>query len=247
MRIHPILAVAAIAAFAAGTAAGCSITGNGPWLNRADLTGATTTEVRDVDGFTEISMGGDADLTVIRGEHVSVEVTADSGIQDHIETAVEDSTIRIRQAYSIVGSSPAVKVAITVPNLTSLSLSGSADATVSGIQGDSFDVNTSGSSDVHLDGDVGNLTVSVSGSGDLTVTGTADSLDASVSGAGTLSGSDLAAAAANVSVSGSGDVTLHVRDALDARVSGAGDLTYLGDPTVTVETTGAGEIHHSER
>lgn len=246
MLVRTTLSIAAMAAFAAGAAVGCSITGNGPWLSDSDLSGETTTEARDLDGFTAVSLGGNADLIVTQGDAFSVEVTADSALQEHVTTAVNGSTLNIRQEYSIVGASPTVTVTITVPRLTEVSLSGSSDATIAGVRGDSLHVTTSGSSDVRVDSEVGDLAIDVSGSSDFTVTGTADSTDISISGSGTVTGSGFTTAAARVSVTGSGDVTLRVDDTLDASISGSGSVIYYGDPTVDADTTGSGSIHRAE-
>lgn len=246
MRIRTALTIAALATLATGATVGCSIHGNGPWLTKSDLSKDVTTESRDIDGFTGVSVSGSADITVTQAETFSVEVTADSSLQEHIDTKVTDATLHIDQNYSIVGASPVVSVSITMPRLASLSLSGSADATVSGLRGEALDLESSGSSDVRIDGDVSSLTIAISGSGDVTLHGTAHSVDVSTSGSGTVAGSGLTASTAKASVSGSGDISLRVTDALDARVSGSGNVEYYGNPSVTTNTSGSGEVHKAK-
>jgi hypothetical protein len=246
MRIKATLAIAALTAFSAGTAAGCSISGNGPWLDKGDLSGETVTQSRNLDGFTGVSVSGNADVTVTQGNEFSIEVTADSALQEHIATTVENSKLKIAQEYSMFGASPEVKVAITVPSLTDLWLSGSADATVAGVRGDALRIATSGSSDIRVDSEVDTLTVDVSGSSDIALTGTADSVDVDISGSAEVTGTGMTAMTANVAVSGSGNVSLRVTDALDVRVSGSGDVTYYGDPTVTESVSGSGAVHHGK-
>lgn len=246
MRIRTTLAIAATAALVAGTTAGCSITGNGPWLDKGDLSGETTTQSRDVDGFTGVSVSGDADVTVTQGDAFSVEITADSALQEHIETTVENSKLRVAQEYSMMGSSPQVTVVITVPRLTDVWLSGSADATVAGVRGDTLRIATSGSSDVRVDSEVDSLTVDVSGSSDISLTGTASAVSVDISGSAEVTGTGMSTEKANVSVSGSGTVSLRVTDALSVDVSGSGDVTYYGDPTVTKDISGSGAVHHAK-
>ncbi|NYI42208.1 hypothetical protein [Demequina lutea] len=59
MKACHLLFILAIAAFAAGALVGCSINGGGPWISRTER-------------------------TVNHGNSFSVSVTADSGLQKHI-------------------------------------------------------------------------------------------------------------------------------------------------------------------
>lgn len=245
MNARGTISILAIMAFAAGTLVGCSINGGGPWINRAELTGETTTQTRSVDGFTGIALSGNANLTVTQGNSFSVAVTADSGLQNHIDTSVRGSTLEIDQNYSIAGRSPDVTVAVTMPHLTYLDVSGSSSTTITKVHGDSLHVSSSGSSDIRIDAQVQELAVDVAGSGDLVLTGTAGSAAITVSGSGTVSGSTLATATAHVSVSGSGDVTLSVDTTLDANVAGSGSINYYGDPVVSSDVSGSGSIQRT--
>ncbi|WP_291379520.1 head GIN domain-containing protein, partial [Demequina sp.] len=232
MRLHTAFGALTLAA-AALTLSACEINGEGPVLLPDDLSGETITQVRDLDGFTAISMGGSADLVVTEGESFEIEVTTDTNLQEHVTTAVEGNTLRIQQRYSIIGASPNVSVAVTVPDLTRLELSGAADVRVRSVMADSLDVEISGAGNVDLAADAQHLTISVSGAGVVTAHGTVGSGSIDVSGAGGVVGEDLTIADADVSVSGAGSVSVRVREALDASVSGAGSVVYFGDPTVT--------------
>ena len=245
MNARSTISVLAIAAFAAGTLVGCSINGSGPWLNRGDLSGETTTQERSLEGFTGISLSGNATLTVTQGDSFSVAVTTDSGLQDHIGTAVRGSTLEIAQNYSIAGRSPDVAVTVTLPLLDSVDLAGSSSTTIEGMSGESLRVSSSGASDIRIDAAVNTLAVDVSGAGDIELTGTARSADITISGTGTVTGTALKATTANVSVSGWGDVTLSVEKTLDVDLSGAGDITYYGDPEVRSDVSGLGRVQHA--
>ena len=245
MNARGTISILAIAAFTAGTLVGCSINGGGPWINRAELTGETTTQTRSVDGFTGIALSGNAKLTVTQGDAFSVAVTTDSGLQNHIDTSVRGSTLEIDQNYSIAGRSPDVAVTVTMPHLTYLDVSGSSSTTITKVHGDSLHVSSSGSSDIRIDAQVQELAVDVAGSGDLALTGTAGSAAITVSGSGTVSGSTLATATAHVSVSGSGDVTLRVDTTLDANVAGSGSINYYGDPVFNSDVSGSGSIRRA--
>ncbi|NTV39254.1 MAG: DUF2807 domain-containing protein [Demequinaceae bacterium] len=245
MNARSTVSILAVAAFAAGTLVGCSINGGGPWISRGDLTGKTTTETRVLDGFTGVSLSGDATITVTQGEAFSVSVTTDSGLQEHIDTSVKGQTLEIDQDYSIAGRSPGVSVAVTLPRLTDVGLSGSATATIEGIRGDSLHVSSSGSSDISIDAEVKTLAVDVAGSSEIALSGEATSATLTISGSGTVDGSGFESSSADVSVSGSGDVTLRVETTLTASVAGSGDITYYGDPEVSSDVAGSGRVRHA--
>ena len=245
MKARSTLSIFAIAAFAAGTLVGCSITGGGPWINRAELTGDTTTQTRQVEGFTGVALSGKATLTVTQGGSFSVSVTTDSGLQKHIETSVHGSTLHIDQNYSIAGSPPDVTVAVTLPRLDELEVSGSSSTTVKEVRGESLHVSLSGSGDIRIDARVKTLAVDVSGSGDLVLEGSAGSAQVTISGSGTVTGADLKADTAHISVLGSGDVTLRVAHTLDANVAGSGDINYYGNPAVSSDIAGSGRVRRA--
>lgn len=224
----------------------CMYTGSGPMLTKGDLAGHTTEESRDVAGFTAIAMGGNADLTVTEGEEFSVIVTADENLQEHVATRVKGSTLEISQEYSYFGTPPRVAVAVTLPVLSKVSLSGSSDATIRVTNPESLEVSVSGSADVDLRADATVLALSVSGSGSIIANGTVSTATLSVSGSGEVDGTNLTAGEAKVRVSGSGDVWVRAREILDAQVSGSGHVTYFGDPAVSTNVSGSGRVERGE-
>lgn len=241
MELRTLMGAAAVAA-AGLVVSGCEINSGGPVLLRGDLSGEVTTEVRNLDGFSEIDMGGSGDLVVVEGESFDIEVTTDSALQEHVTTDVVGTTLRIEQHYSVVGASPSVSVSITVPDLTRLEVSGAADAAVRSITAEDLEVTISGAGDVDLAADAQQLTLLVSGAGSVTAHGTVQSGSLTISGAGSIEGEDLTVGDANVSVSGAGSVSVRVRDSLQAQASGAGSIVYYGDPRVTRDVSGAGSI-----
>lgn len=240
-----IAALGLVAAVLSLTA--CMYTGSGPMLTKDDLAGHTTNETRDVEGFTGISVGGYADLTVTEGDEFSVMVTTDENLQEHVITRVNGSMLEINQEYSYFGTPPRVAVSVTLPTLAKVSLSGSSDASIRVTNPESLEVNVSGSADVDLRADATDLRLSVSGSGSITAHGTVSTATLSVSGSGDVVGENLTAREATVTVSGSGDVSVRARESLDARVSGSGHVTYFGEPAVSQDVSGSGSVERAEQ
>lgn len=242
MALRHHMRVAAVAATAACAAAACSFGGNGPIVTSGDLSGETTTEARQVDGFTEVAVGGGAELTVTEGDTYSVEVTTDSGLQQHVTTSVDGQRLVIEQEYSMIGDAPRVQVVVTLPDLHVLDVSGAATAQASGVDGDELTVRASGASRVDVAAQARELTLDVSGSAFVTGAGESEHAIISLSGSAELNGDALTATTASLSVSGTASASVHVIDSLDANASGTGSITYYGAPHLSQEVSGAGHV-----
>ncbi len=125
-------------------------------------------------------------------------------------------------------------------------------------------VSSSGSSKIHLSGDINtpSLTVSVSGSGkvngdniicqdfrgtvsgsgNLKVNGSATNVRISTSGSGKVDVSEMPATTAECRISGSGTNIVNVSESLNASVSGSGKVNYIGSPEVNSSVSGSGKV-----
>lgn len=240
MRIAtPLIAILAAASL---VVSGCSVSFDGPLITASDLKGDSVTEARDVDGFTSIEISGDADLVVRQGDEFDVTITTDSALLEHITTTVDDGELQVTQRYSVIGFSPDVVVAVTVPDLEGVELTGSSNADITGVTGDTLRIAVDGSADVSAEVAVETLSINISGSGDVTARGTATELVVEISGSGNVAAASLAARTARVEVSGSGEITVSASETLDASISGSGDVRYTGSPRVTSDVSGSGDV-----
>ena len=116
-----------------------------------------------------------------------------------------------------------VVVEAAVPELTGVVVDGSGNVEADGIDGGELDVVSDGSGDVRLEGTVERLAVDVDGSGDADLAG-------------------LDAREAHVFVGGSGEADVSAVERLAVEVDGSGDVRYHGDPAVTQQIDGSGEL-----
>jgi len=118
-----------------------------------------------------------------------------------------------------------LRVAVTVPDLTSVALSGTGELKIAGVANDNFGI-------------------SLPGTGQLSVAGSTSSLRVVVDGTGQIAARDLAAKSAKVEVNGTGSATLKVSDSLEANVTGTGSIDVHGKPArVKKSVSGVGSIH----
>ena len=206
--------------------------------------GAADGELRDLTGFNAVSVGGGIDLEVRQGPVFRVEVTAPDGESANVVTEVRNSTLFIGTENGFFRFRSGYSVAVTLPELVSLSVGGGTDADLLGpFTGDSLEVKASGGSDVNVDVSVETLATSASGGSDLRMAGTAGRLRVSASGGSDVDAAGLDARAAEVSASGGSDVRIQVSDSLVAQASGGSDIVYAGDPaTKTVNSSGGSDV-----
>jgi|SRR5690348_15737945 hypothetical protein len=186
--------------------------------------GVPGTQARDLPAFDRVELAGSNDVMVHVGGKQLVVVEADDNLLDRVTTRVRTSTLVIANTPGSFTTRSPMRVDVTVPSLSGLTLSGSGNVVVSGVRADRFDV-------------------SLSGSGTLTGSGAATRLDVTVPGSGSVEFIPLAAKTVRAAVSGSGSIFVTATERLDASVSGAGAILYAGHPTaVTKNVTGSGAI-----
>jgi hypothetical protein len=157
------------------------------------------------------------------GGRRSVVVHADSNLLGRITTRVVGGTLLIGTTGSFTTRTP-MDVAITVPALTAVTLSGSGQLSVTGISTPA-------------------LTVSLPGSGALDASGTATRLDVTLDGSGQAQLDQLTARDVHAVISGSGLIRVTATASLDASVRGQGAIVYSGNPPrVTTSVTGTGAV-----
>jgi hypothetical protein len=215
-----------------------------------------STKEFNLNGFTSVEVGG----------AFGVSVTADDFPHIRVET-INDTLIIRRQGiewFAPFHSLP--KVAILMPTLSGITLSGASKGKILNFDSpNELVITVSGAS--HLEADnisARSLKIEVTGAASLTgVIKAGDDAKFDVSGASKL---DLAGAANNITlktsgaskaelikfsiqnadieISGASNVTINLNGKLNARVSGASNLYWSGTPIMgDIQTSGASNLH----
>ena len=212
MRLRVALALLTVALLLAA----CSVTRG---------SGQLASESRPVTGFTKVELSGTGELTIEKTGTESLAISAEDNLLPLLTSEVSGDTLVLgtKRNTEIVTTKP-INYALTVKDLTGLTLAGSGNIRVSNLS-------------------TPKLTTKISGSGTITASGTADDQDLDISGSGRYQADQLASKTVNAGISGSGTASVLVSDALDVRISGSGTLTYTGDPTrVTQDVSGSGKL-----
>jgi hypothetical protein len=190
--------------------------------------GTSATEKRALGGFSGLSVNGIVAVRVEVGKAVGATVTAEKEILPLLETTVSGDVLKIGFRKS-ARFTQTPKVEITVPELSRLEFSGSANIQVTGIRGP-------------------RLLVEGDGTGEVILSGQTDKLDVLLEGTGNLDARALGAGDGKVTLDGTASAHVQVRDLLTAEIKGVGDVVCHGKPReVRKKVEGVGDCVIVER
>ncbi len=172
-------------------------------------------ETFDLTGFDEIDVGGVFEIDVTVGGDFSVVVSGAPAEMERLEAGVENGVLKLDRKEGQRGAHRwrdfGLTAKITLPALTGVDIAGVADARISGVDADEFDIDLAGVGDLNIEGTCGNL-------------------DADVSGVGDLDAKGLECREVDVDVSGVGSASVYASESAEATVSGIGSIDIYGSP-----------------
>lgn len=230
---------------------GCSGAGNdgkrqdGNQAAGAADAGPVTTQNYSLTGFTGVEVAGPDDVTIRQGDAFSISAKGPKAILDRLEIKLDGTTLvigRKREGFSFSSHDDDVDIAITMPKLDGVRLTGSGSIDADTIDGDAVKAVLTGSGDLK----VGKLTgksakLTLSGSGDIEVgSGTIGSGDVSITGSGDIDAEGLVADTLDISIAGSGSVDAQATGSADISILGSGDVKLRGGATCKTSQIGSG-------
>lgn len=220
------------------------------YLNANSILGSgnIVSETRELPKFNSIQVSGSADLTIIKGETLSVTLSDYETLLPYWDLVVLDSTLQVKTKPSSTLINSRAKVTITLPTaLYSIRMNGSGNVGIISAFSSLNKININGSGKVTGSqlADYKSLDIYIGGSGDVMLSGTAQRLTAKINGSGAIKLSQLSAIDAECNISGSGDIYIDVQKTLKASIYGSGNIIYTGSPVLDAHGSGSGKfIHH---
>jgi len=207
-------------------------------------------EERQLSAFTEISLRLHANVHLVQGKTQSVVVKAQESALKDIVTEVKGRTLVIRQdiksKWSRSKSLGNIDVSITIPDIQSLSVSGSGNILAEDkIKSVIINLTISGSGNIRLARlEADKVKAAISGSGDIVLSSnkTADNFEAMISGSGDIKAAQFPSRNTTIKIAGSGSVSTHTIDNLNVRIAGSGNVYYKGGPAIDSKVMGSGRI-----
>lgn len=214
-------------------------------LGQIDGNGNVTTQDRQVDGDFHIVKGSSGiDVYLTEGSENKIVVEADENLQDIIETVVMDGKLTIRTSENI-GRSKSKKVHVTFTNLDGIMASSGSDVmSNSVIKSESLNLDASSGADLELEIIANTVYAETSSGADMKISGKASSLSAKASSGSDLNAKELLVVSCNADASSGADITVNVKDRLDAEATSGGDVHYFGNPAaVNNKGSRSGGVH----
>lgn len=206
--------------------------------------GNIVTETRSVGSFNAISVGGSFDVEVKIGPVTEVKIEADDNIIKYIEITVSGNTLKIRTEDLHNYSDVHMKVFITVPALSAIRVSASAEVVVKDLLKNSgkisFHASSSGSIDAEVDAP--EIETDASSGGSINVHGKTRTYSAEASSGADIKSYDLLSENARAGVSSGATIQLHASVGIDAKASSGGTIEYHGAATVNRSVSSGGSV-----
>ena len=214
---------------------------------------------KDFDG---LSVSSGYDVYVEKSDSYSITIIVDAEHVERIKASVSRGVLSLGTESGLFKNIKTLKAYITMPRLSSVTLSSGSDlvssdvfvtetfkATMSSgsdmninIRADKTFVTLSSGSDLKMNVETTNLTLTSSSGSDAKLTGKAVNVSLTTSSGSDVDAKDLIAHDVTIVASGGSDIKIHAEKTLKATASGACDIVYSGNPVVTSNTSGASSI-----
>jgi hypothetical protein len=182
-----------------------------------------STEARKVEAFHGLNLTAVVGVEVAIGTTPKLEVIAPAEWIPRLQTKVINGILVVSMPGSWKNV-PEIKVAITMPDLTSIDISGVASVHAARLATKALDV-------------------MISGTGSVDLAGTVETLKVSSAGTGSIAAKELKAATVSMELGGTGEAVVTATKRIDATISGTGAITVYGKPaTVNKSITGVGDV-----
>jgi hypothetical protein len=253
LRKREILLAVAAGALATGTAAIVMEGGfdvveySEPSAANAIANGPASMEYALAD-FTEIFSNGPQDVVVTHGEEFSVRSEGSAGALGTLQARVEDGRLTIAPPEGFDMDNwrrlQDATFYVTLPSLSAVALTGYGDMTIDRVEGDKFSAAITGrESELVISGmEVDEAEIAIAGSGEITLSGVARETTIFIGGSGEINAAGLSSERADITIGGTGDVSLSVSDDANIAIGGRGNVDIYGNATCSVAQIGGGDV-----
>jgi Protein of unknown function (DUF2807). len=206
--------------------AACIIVGVGCHWVGVRGNGHLKADQRTISTFATLDAGG-AFTIEWRNGAPALSITTDENLLPYIDNQVSGDTLHLHTRENI-WPTHGIKVVVSSPTRAGARISGAVKLTANQISGLRFALESTGASEVTLDGNINELLAEITGASELTASG-------------------LQTKTTEISTTGAADAEIAVSETLKVAITGAGKVSYSGNPT-TIEKhiTGAGSIRHRD-
>lgn len=208
---------------------------------------AQSNETRNLNSFTELSVGEAIKVELVKGSSEKAEIEVRGTDTENVLTEVSGGHLKIHMARGNWKNVDA-SVRLTYQSLEEIDVSSAAHvSTSSAIAGDQLKMDISSAGKADLIFNVKQMEVDISSAGSFDAEGKVDQIEVDVSSAGSMSAYDLECKRADLSASSAGSIKITVTEEIDASASSGGSIRYKGNPDKEhVSSSAGGSVHGSD-
>lgn len=198
-------------------------------------------EKRTVSDFTKVAISGSGQLFIKQGETEALTIEADSHFLPEVKSEVIDKTLHLGPKESI--TKPLINYYLTVKNIEDIHTAGEIVLSSNGsISAKTLNLVTAGAGKVDLKLKTDTLNIEAAGSSEITLSGTVITQTFKIAGTSKIQSKKLVAKNTQVEIKGAGEAEVNSTETLAVKIEGVGTVKYYGEPKITQEISGAGEI-----
>lgn len=208
--------------------------------------GSVIVQELQLENFNKIIFQTGHNLKIIQGDEFNVKLTGNPNIISDLNTSVKNNVWDIAvkngcyQNYTL-------DIEIVMPEIIRLESFGDRETIVEDfVNIENLYISQFGSGEVNIGAmtDLEELKIVLNGSGAVKFLNPQilKRVDADVTGSGDIYGFNLESEDANVSILGSGTVSLTVKQNLKANIHGSGEILYRGHPEIQTTIEGSGKV-----
>ena len=194
--------------------------------------GKLTTGSYEFTGFTMIEAEKGFELTIKQSQSYKIEITTDNNIRKYLDVNKTGNILKIGLSGGHIDLTT-LRVALSMPGLEGINLSGGASATITGFNSDKFfSVTLNGGS--ILTGDIvsGDAGFGISGGSIVKLTGSGGDLMVRSSDDSEIILDEFPVLNADINIDGGGKAFFNIHGRLDTVLTGRSELYYTGEPVM---------------
>ncbi len=199
-------------------------------------------ESRDLENFNSIAFNTVGDLYIYEGSEFEIEIEGPDNVMAKTTTYLEGDRLVVGSETCFNGNYT-LKVKVTAPSWEKINFSGTGDLYIKdGIEGDVIRVELFGIGKADMKINAKTLYTTMSGQGNIAIAGEVEQHEFVSSGEFQLNSYDLSTTRTLINLSGLGDCYVSASDKLDVTIIGNGIVYYKGNPIISTDITGTGNV-----
>ncbi len=200
-------------------------------------------EKREIADFTKIVISGSGHLFLKQGEKVALKIETDSTLLPELKSEVTDQVLHLGAKTPGFHDNHPINYYLTVVNIRDIHTAGNIKISNKGVLFvKELNLGSEGASTIDLKIKAHTLKTQIAGNSNVVLSGTAATHTLEIAGTSKVQGKKLLTKTTQVEIRGAGTAEVDVAETLHVTIEGAGTVKYYGEPKITQEISGVGEI-----